>query len=391
MHKKIIHVTVLGCSAKLFLLEHFKRLKEEGFDILLACVDDEDAKYCVRELDLSHIPIPFKQNIAPFSDIFNLIRMWCNFRKIKPVIVHSHMSKAGLIGSLAAWLARVPVRIYHNHGMALLSSKGLKYGLLYCTERLACACASKIIFVSPSNRDDAVRLGLCSDQKSSVLGPGTISGIDLEKFDPDRNRQRGVSLRCNAGIPLDDWLVGFVARIVPHKGVETILQAWRKLPEDVIKRAWLCFFGSYGDEKMKQLLLQAVEEKGLHVKYMGFCEDLPAWYATMDLLVQPSWHEGWGYNVLEAACSAVPAVGTRISATVDAIIDGQTGILVPVKNPEKMAKAIVSLLKNEQLRKRLGLAARERTLKFFSQDKICSLLVSEYKQLLRSRRLIKDE
>jgi glycosyltransferase involved in cell wall biosynthesis len=93
--------------------------------------------------------------------------------------------------------------------------------------------------------------------------------------------------------------------------VETILQAWRQLPEDITKKAWLCLFGSYGDEDMKKLVQRALAETDLHVKYMGFSDDIPAWYATMDLLVQPSWHEGWGYNVLEAACSAVPAVGTR--------------------------------------------------------------------------------
>ena len=135
---------------------------------------------------------------------------------------------------------------------------------------------------------------------------------------------------------------------------------------------------------MQALVEQAVSEPGLNVKYIGFSNDMPRWYSTMTLLAQPSWREGWGYNVLEAACCGVPAVGTKISGTIDAILDGQTGLLVPVKDPEAMAKAIVKLLKNDDLRQRLGQAARERTINEFSQDKICPLLVQEYQRLLAS-------
>jgi glycosyltransferase involved in cell wall biosynthesis len=189
-------------------------------------------------------------------------------------------------------------------------------------------------------------------------------------------------LRQKAGIPKESWLVGFVGRIVPHKGIETILEAWRLLLADIRSHAYLCFFGAYAHPRMQALVEQAVSEPELHVKYMGFSDDMPGWYSTMTLLAQPSWHEGWGYNVLEAACFAVPAVGTRISATVDAILDGKTGLLVPVKDPQAMANAITKLLKNDYLRKRLGQAARERAVNEFSQEKICPLLVQEYRRLI---------
>jgi len=98
--------------------------------------------------------------------------------------------------------------------------------------------------------------------------------------------------------------------------------------------------------------------------------------------LQPSWHEGWGYNVLESACSGVPAVGTRISATVDAIIDGETGLLVPVRDAQAMSQAIIRLLTDGELRRRLGAAARERAVSEFSQESILPLLLDEYRRLL---------
>ena len=136
---------------------------------------------------------------------------------------------------------------------------------------------------------------------------------------------------------------------------------------------------------MQTLVAGAVAQSELHVKHMGFSDELPAWYSVMTVLAQPSWHEGWGYNVLESACCGVPAIGTRISATVDAILHGKTGILVPVKDPAAMAKAIVALLKEENLRRQLGEAARKRTVRDFDQEKICPLLIQEYYRLLRLR------
>lgn len=382
---RVVHVCSIGTVPKWFLLEHFRNMRHEGFEVILVCTNDENAEYSVRATGVRFIPITISQPITPFTDLVSLLRLWIKLCQLRPVIVHSHMSKPGLIGSLAGWLARVPIRIYHNHGMALLSARGWKYWILRLTESIACRCATEVIFVAPSNMKDAIDIGICPRNKAIVLGPGTISGVDTNKYNPEVATPRGAKLREEAGIPEDSWLVGFVGRIIPHKGVETILEAWRLLPPDIRAQAYLCFFGAFEPhhQRMRTLVEQAVSDPELHVKYMGFTDDMPAWYSTMALLVQPSWHEGWGYNVLEAACNGVPAVGTRISATIDAIVDGKTGLLVPVKDPESMARAIVRLLMDDDLRQRLGQAARQRAINDFPAERICPLLIQEYQRLLQ--------
>lgn len=379
---RMVHVTAIGTSAKLFLTNHFLHFIKDGFEVFHISADDDHARDCEKTSGVNFIPVPFKQGIAPISDLLCLFRLVMVLLQVRPVIIDSHMSKIGLIGSIAGWLARVPIRIYHNHGMALLSSTGWKHRLLYLVELLACYFATKVIYVSPSNMEDAIKIGVCPEHKATVLGPGTISGVDLEKFDLDKNIANGIQLRHEAGIPDNSWIIGFVARIVPHKGIETLLEAWRILPSDIRSKSYLCIFGVYGHPKLKALVEQAISEPDLHVKYIGFTDDISAWYSTMTLLAQPSWHEGWGYNVLEAACNGVPAVGTRISATVDAIIDGQTGLLVPVKDEHAMAKALAKLLEDDKLRKKYGQAARERTINDFEQGKIIPLLAQEYRRLL---------
>ena len=378
---RVIQVTAKS-GVQSVLSEHFKLLCKEGFDVILICSDDENVRHWARSIGVSFFPVLIKQSIAPISSVIGLFRLWRLFHCLQPTVVHAHGSKPGVLGMVASWLAQVPIRIYHNHGMALLSAKGWKYWLLRVTESLACRCATEVIFVSPSNREDIVNIGICPREKAVVLGPGTIRGIDTDKFDPRKHTFIGSQLRKKEGIRDNSWLVGFVGRIVPHKGIETILEAWRLLPLDIRSNAYLCIFGGYGHRRMQRLVQQAVADPDLHIRYMGFRDDMPAWYSVMTLLVQPSWHEGWGYNVLEAACSGVPAIGTRISATADAILDGETGVLVPVKDPKAMADAIVRILKDDNLRWRLGQAARERTIAEFQQDKICPLLIQEYRRLL---------
>jgi glycosyltransferase involved in cell wall biosynthesis len=390
----VVHICTIGLVPKLFLVEHFRGMINEGLSVVLICCDDDEARDVVRATGVRFIPVTIKQNAAPISGLINMARLWWVLWRLRPEIVDSHGSKAGLVGILVSWLARIQIRIYHNHGLAMLSSRGLKRALFRIVERISCGLATRVIFVSTSNMKDAVAARVCRANKATVLGPGTIAGIDTNKFDPTRNAARGADLRRRAGIPENAWLCGFVGRIVPHKGVETILAAWERLPPDIRARAYLCMFGALGTRPMYALVERAVAQPDLHIRYMGFCEDLPAWYSIMTLLIQPSWHEGWGYNVLEAACSGVPTVGTRISATVDAVVEGETGVLVPVKDPKAMADAVAKLLSDNDLRQGYGRSARLRALAEFSQDKICPLLLDEYRRLLdelgRKREAVPD-
>ena len=350
--------------------------------MVLMCCDDEDSRYAAQAGGARLIPIAVKQGVAPLSNLIAIFRLRRALRALRPGIVDMHCTKAGFVGAIGSWLARVPIRIYHNHGMVLLSATGLMRAIFRVVESTACALSTRVIYVAGSNMEDAIAAGVCRCEKATVLGPGTISGIDTVKYDPRINAARGIELRRSVGIPDAAWICGFVGRIVPHKGVETILEAWRRLPPEILANAYLCIFGGFGESRMYALVEEAAAVQNLHVKYLGFSNELPAWYSTMSMLVQPSWHEGWGYNVLESACSGVPAVGTRISATIDAIIDGKTGLLVPVKDPEAMARAIIRLLSDDDLRMRLGAAARERAVREFSQESISPLLLDEYRRLL---------
>lgn len=380
--KLVVHICTIGIVPRLFLIDHFRRQRAAGFDVVLMCCDDEDSRYAAQAGGARLIPVAVKQGVAPWSDLIAILRLRRALGTLRPGIVDMHCTKAGFVGAIASWLARVPIRIYHNHGMVLLSATGLTRFVFRVVESTACRLSTRVIYVAGSNMQDAIAAGVCRREKATVLGPGTIAGVDIVKFDPRSNAARGMELRRSAAIPDSAWICGFVGRIVPHKGIETILEAWRLLPPEILANAYLCIFGGLGEPRMYALVEEAAAAQNLHVKYLGFSNELPAWYSTMSMLVQPSWHEGWGYNVLESACSGVPAVGTRISATIDAIVDGKTGLLVPVKDPKAMAQAIIRLLSDSELRLTLGAAARDRAVREFSQESISPLLLDEYRRLL---------
>ncbi len=379
---RVVHVTAIGSTAKMFLVEHFRRLTAGGFDVTLVCSDSADARSAAETGQVRYAPVTIRQGVSPLADMKSLWRLWRLFRRIRPGIVHAHMSKAGLIAMLAARLAGVPIRIYHNHGMAFLSLGGFRRRLLRTVEVVSCALASEVIYCGESTMREAVDSGACRRSKATVLGPGTICGIDTDRFDPQAVASRGLALRREAGFDETDRLVGFVGRIVQHKGIRTLLEAWLLLPGDIRRRTHLCIFGLYDDPDMQALVETAADEPGLNVRYMGFSDEMPAWYSAMTLLVQASWHEGFPYSIMEAACCGVPSVATCASGTVDAVIDEQTGLLVPLKDPRAMADAIERLMMDDDLRRRLGLAARRRILEHFKQDQICPLLVQEYRRLL---------
>ena len=171
------------------------------------------------------------RRITPVRDLVALWQLWVLFRQLRPHIVHAHTPKAGLLGTIAAWLARVPVRIYHIHGLRYMTAKGPRRWLLQWTEKVSCSFAHRVLCVSRSIRDVAVTERICPYQKIEVLLAGSINGVDSQgRFNPATKCEKmSGHLRESFGIPRDARVVGFLGRIVRDKGVAELIEAWRTL------------------------------------------------------------------------------------------------------------------------------------------------------------------
>ncbi len=378
---RVLQITTLGISAKSFLIEHFKRLRARGADVTLVCSDDADGNVAAQAAGIRYTPINIEQQIAPFADLLTLFKLWRLFRRVRPDVVHAHMTKAALLGITAGWFAGVRVRIYHNHGLALFSARGLRRRILFVADRITHRLATHSLFCSESTRDEAIKAGVVESKRARILGEGTISGVDVEKFRPYEDGIVRAQQRQAWGVSEDTIVVGFVGRLLVEKGIAELIDAWRRIAPEVRDRARLIMIGGgvRGEPEMQAIVEHAVAEN-LGVQTLGWVEHMPDCYAAMDILVLPSWREGFPYSIIEAQATGVPVLATHTTGNVDAVQHDTTGLLVPVRDPVALSGAITRLICDPQERQRLGEQGRQRILDEFTQDKVLQHMITFYEE-----------
>jgi glycosyltransferase involved in cell wall biosynthesis len=330
--------------------------------------------------------VPMARQIAPLRDLVAVARLWRLLRAIRPVVVDVHTTKAGLLGMISATLARTPVRVYHLHGLRFLTTTGWKRRLLRATERVACGLADRVLAVSPSVRTIAVEEGLCPPGKIEVLLGGTVNGVDATaRFRPQPEAARAAA-RSARKIPEGAFVVGFVGRLARDKGIVELARAWRELRDDPRIHLLLVGPADPADPPPHAALVELGADPRVHVT--GFVDDPLPLYAAMDVVVLPTYREGFPQIALEAAAMTLPVVATAVSGCVDAVDDGVTGTLVPARDAGALARAIRAYLADPALRAAHGAAARSRVTARFGRDAIQRAHAAEYRALIaRSRRL----
>ena len=229
---KLVHVFTVPISL-IFLRGQAAYMKSRGFSVdVISSPGRELDAFAVKEGATSHV-VEMARSIKPLHDLPALYRLWRIFRSVRPRIVHAHTPKGGLLGTIAAFLACVPLRIYHIHGLRFVTARGLKRSLLRWTEWISCSLAHQVFCVSPSVREVAIAEGLCKAEKVKVLLRGSINGVDAAaSFNPERFGSKDRSkLRERYGIPTDAHVLGYVGRIVRDKGLVELAQSWELLRE----------------------------------------------------------------------------------------------------------------------------------------------------------------
>jgi lipopolysaccharide/colanic/teichoic acid biosynthesis glycosyltransferase len=249
-------------------------------------------------------------------------------------------------------------------------------------EGLACTLATDVLCVSDSARCEAVSARVCSGAKARVLGAGSSHGVDLEIFDPVRfdpsERRR---IRGRYGIPPTALVAGFVGRFVTDKGFADLMSGWqmmlRKYPDSHLV---LCGDREQHDPVAPATWELVVNDSRVHIVKEAI-ENMPQVYAAMDVCVLPTYREGLPNAILESAAMGIPVVATRVTGCVDAVRDGETGFLIPPRNPAAVAEAVGRLFDNPDLRVRMGQAGRRFVARFFSHHDVSLRLAREYREL----------
>ena len=346
--RHILHVVNIYFVIPYFLGGQFEYFRELGYELDVVCSKSPYLDPYAKQHNFGYREIPILRSINPIQD-FKSIRQICHYIKDRQVgIVVGHTPKGGLLSMVAAWLMRVPKRVYFRHGLVYQTSSGLKRFILMSVDRIASLLATKIVCVSPSVLEQSIKDKLSPAHKQIVLGKGTCSGVDTQgKFNPQNiNSEKMSLLKQKWGIDDSDWIVGYTGRLVRDKGIMELVDAF-----DLVKannpRLKLLLVGMFEERDALPQEVQNRIKNDPQIVWTDFQnEDMEYFYAMMNVYVLMSYREGFPTGTLEAQSMGVPVITTRVTGCCDSIVEGETGVFVS-REPEALGKVIKAMSEGE--------------------------------------------
>ncbi len=321
------------------------------------------------------------RSISPLKDVLAVWEVWCLIRQGDYHIIHTHTSKGGIIGRLAARLANSPIIIHTPHGHVFYGYYGpLLTRIFIWLEGWAAGFTDRIICLTQIGVDDHVNLGVSQREKFEVIH----SGIDFTSFDNQVVHHQ--MARKNLGLPAEGIIIGTVGRLTAIKGQHDLLRAFAHA-DKLLSQVYLVLVGD-GEERDVLEALAAELKIAERVFFTGWRTDLPMVYASMDIFAFPSHNEGMGKALVEAMYAGKPSVATQVGGIPELITPGCEGLLVPPQNPLVLAKALIELVQNASLRERMGRSAKAKA-QVYNLNHMVDKIEALYKMVLKEKDLAK--
>jgi glycosyltransferase involved in cell wall biosynthesis len=375
--KKVCLVVTSLLIVKFFLLSHISKLVQHYHVTLIVNVDDEEfLQSLVLPCDV--VSVDIQRKITPWHDFLALWQLIRLFKKHRFDLVHSISPKAGLLAMVAAWIVGIPVRMHTFQGEVWANKRGCWHVILKALDKLVATLATHLTVVSHSEQQFLIEHDVISKNKSRVLVNGSICGIDAKRFFADTALAK--AKRIELEITDDDLVVLFLGRINQDKGILDLANAFVQIVKQN-PNALLLLVGP-DEENIVTKVKSITFEHADRVKTIGFTSHPEQFIRVANVLCLPSYREGFGMVILEAAATGVPAVCSRIYGITDAVEEGKTGLLFPPSDVPALTQALLKLLRNPELRQQMGLAAKTRALELFSSEKIINAMLAFYDELL---------
>jgi glycosyltransferase involved in cell wall biosynthesis len=378
---RVAHVTTVDLSLRYLLLNQLERIRDEGYEVVGVSADGPDV-VTIEARGIPHISVPMTRRFTPLADLRALWALTRMMRREQFDVVHTHTPKAGLLGQLAARLSGVPVVVNTLHGFYFHEgTKPLPRRFYIWMERIAAMCSDTILSQNEEDIATAIDEHIARPDLLKWLG----NGIDIARFDRRRLSEETLdALRRDIGLSNSAPVLGFVGRLVEEKGILDLLEAAKSVVEE-IPDVQLLIVGPYDEEKPDALRPDIAARYGLsdRCRFLGMRHDMPELYALMDVLVLPSYREGFPRAPMEASAMGVPAVVTDIRGCREAVEHGVNGLLFPAGDADALARALVSLLADDERRAAMGAAGRVMAEERFDEQKVFDRVLREYERLLQ--------
>jgi glycosyltransferase involved in cell wall biosynthesis len=347
----------------------------------VACSPSTELDDFAKRYEFNCLQVEILRKISILKDLKAVFAVAKYIRKNKIDIVTGHTPKGAMVAMLAAYICRVPKRIYLRHGLVYETAHGLKRKLLIAIDKLAATLATNVICVSPSVARRSLEDGLNKASKQTILANGTCNGIDVKRFDiTSISSDDIIQLKASFGLSKDDMVIGYVGRLVRDKGIIELVQAFEQLKGDYQNLKLLLVGMLEERDALPEEIVNSVKANP-NIIATGYVlnSEIEKYYAMMDVFVLPSYREGFPTSVLEASSMSIPVVTTKVTGCIDSILDGKTGLFAE-HTPESLAKQIGYFCSDEKRRKEYGANGRKFVVENFRQEIIWAEIEKLYKQ-----------
>lgn len=373
--KKLCFVATIPAVIQAFMKDAIQASSERW---AVNVVSNPRGAELLQGLNAEFIPVAIERKISPWRDLRALVELFGLFRRERYQLVHSIMPKTGLLTMLAAWAAGIPYRLHTFTGQVWATKQGWKRQSLKIFDKIIVKLATHILVDSPSQRDFLVAEGILGSRQGLVLGQGSICGVNAEIFKPDmETRER---IRSILDIDPNQPVILFLGRLNRDKGILDLASAFVKLAEKH-PDAVLVLVGAEEDVPFTRIQ-EICGKYRTQLRRINYTPNPEHYMAMADIFCLPSYREGFGQVIIEAAATGIPAVATKIYGITDAVADQKTGILYPAGDVNALAQALSHLIENPVYRLELGRAAQTRAVSQFSSREISAEMIFLYSQLL---------
>lgn len=381
MSNKIIRITTVPLSLDKLLCGQLNFMNS-FYEVVAVSSDKEYLNKVGIKEGVRTFPLEMSRKITPIQDLLAFVRLFLFLRREKPLIVHSHTPKAGILAMVASKCAGVPIRLHTVAGLPLMEAKGFRRMFLENVEKLTYSCATKVYPNSKGLHDFIAMNNFTTPNKLQIICNGSSNGINTTHFCPEEVTQlEKDSLKNKLGIQPEDFVFIFVGRLVRDKGINEVVRAFKKIATENPNVKLLLVGMKENDLDPLDLSTQKEIDANKNILFVGYKEDVRPYFGISNALVFPSYREGFPNVVLEAGAMGLPSIVTNINGCNEIIIDGENGIIIPVKNSDAIENAFLKIINDQDFFTHLQSNARVMITTRFEQEKKWAAILKEYKKV----------
>lgn len=380
--KKICYITTISTTIKAFFVPQLEYLSQNGYDVTVICSPDEKLRNKLND-NIHYIPIHIDRGIKPHTLLKSTFSLAKVLRENKFNLVQYSTPNAAFCASIAAKIAGIKIRNYHLMGLRYLGMSGVSRKIFKIIEKLTCKLSTHIECITDSNMNLGIEEKLFKPQKATMVWHGSSGGIDTTRFNYEKRSEWRKEIRDQFLLSENDFVFGFVGRITRDKGINEMLEAFFELDGD----AKLLIIGDKeGIGTLNEdLWKRAANSENIIIT--NFVNDIERYYPAMDMLLLPSYREGFGMVIAEAAAVGTPSIVSNIPGPIDVIKENETAFVAEVKSVESLCEKMQYSLDNPMLCKSMSQECVTYIDKKFNHAKLNEKILERKDMLLAEERI----